>query len=651
MKTYLQQHNYESKARTLSLLLFIITFFAFSYFLTPIPADNVNTRLDLTASMITEHSLNIDKWHLNTIDKAYVDGHYYTDKAPGLSLAALPVAWAYSSFGQVDPDNILFRHICTMFLVSLPAAVLASIFFLIVFSVCKSLSVSFACTLALAFATLWYPYSTLFYGHVPAAVISFILFYILCREHPPSASVMLISGFTAAYMVVIDYPTAAHAVVLLLLASSIIEKRSSLLLLVPGVLVAASVFFMYNHAAFGGWLTIGYLHESYTPFAEAHARGLGGITYPHLSALYDILLKPGRGLFFLSPFLLFSVPGFFAGLRDAHWRKPVIAAGAIVIIHILINASLPIPGGGMSAGPRHLVGMLPFMVFLCVFSLRNAGRFTGGLFMGAFAASSALFLLITATNPHVPQIIDAPVTEYCLKLFANGVLRAAWLPAIINTIPAAYSLYIYLFTVFSLFLVCAYYLREENNRISFAFAVGTVTAMAGILLMNYFAALAFASKSPAHKHYSLGITYMNLDRPLLALNEYSEALTIDPSHAPANFNLGKMANMAGRKDIAIEYFRKAVESDPTIAEAHYNLAVLLYNKAEYEEAFTHFAVFTQIEKMGKTTLVARAFAFMAMIELRYGNTEDAATYIGRAAAFDPGDDIVEQARKKISGAN
>ena len=52
---------------------------------------NQNSRFDLVRAITNEHTLNIDPFHLSTGDKAFFNGHYYSDKAPGLALAAVPV--------------------------------------------------------------------------------------------------------------------------------------------------------------------------------------------------------------------------------------------------------------------------------------------------------------------------------------------------------------------------------------------------------------------------------------------------------------------------------------------------------------------------------------------------------------------------------
>src|SRR5262249_57538468 len=51
---------------------------------------NQNSRFDLVRAIVDEGTLRIDDYHRNTGDKARWNGHYDSDKAPGLALAAVP---------------------------------------------------------------------------------------------------------------------------------------------------------------------------------------------------------------------------------------------------------------------------------------------------------------------------------------------------------------------------------------------------------------------------------------------------------------------------------------------------------------------------------------------------------------------------------
>ena len=49
---------------------------------------NQNSRFDLLRAIVEQRTLRIDAYHENTQDKAHFQGHYYSDKAPGLVFLA-----------------------------------------------------------------------------------------------------------------------------------------------------------------------------------------------------------------------------------------------------------------------------------------------------------------------------------------------------------------------------------------------------------------------------------------------------------------------------------------------------------------------------------------------------------------------------------
>ena len=51
---------------------------------------NQDSRLDLLHALVVQKSFAIDAYHENTGDKSINNGHYYSDKAPGIVFIALP---------------------------------------------------------------------------------------------------------------------------------------------------------------------------------------------------------------------------------------------------------------------------------------------------------------------------------------------------------------------------------------------------------------------------------------------------------------------------------------------------------------------------------------------------------------------------------
>src|SRR5215472_18989222 len=70
-----------------------VLFFSFIYFYEG-GGWNQNSRFDLVRAIVEQHTLRIDAYYQNTEDRAYVAGHYYSDKAPGLVFFSLPFALA-----------------------------------------------------------------------------------------------------------------------------------------------------------------------------------------------------------------------------------------------------------------------------------------------------------------------------------------------------------------------------------------------------------------------------------------------------------------------------------------------------------------------------------------------------------------------------
>src|SRR5262245_62035968 len=69
--------------------LFVLVFGAYAYFYQG-GGWSTNSRFDLTRAIVERGTVAIDAFHENTGDKSERDGHYYCDKAPGLSWLAVP---------------------------------------------------------------------------------------------------------------------------------------------------------------------------------------------------------------------------------------------------------------------------------------------------------------------------------------------------------------------------------------------------------------------------------------------------------------------------------------------------------------------------------------------------------------------------------
>lgn len=195
---------------------------------------NQNSRFDLVRAMVELGTLRIDAYHENTGDKAFANGHYYSDKAPGLALLAEPIAEATRPLlraGGVDPDSarglVAMSYVVTVFGVALPMAVACAVLFLIALQLGSDTSAAAFGALALGLATPMWAYSTLFWGHSLAGaclVFGFAFALRLCRNQSHTGDVLLglAVGLTAGWATVTEYPAAPAAAIVAALAVGLV---------------------------------------------------------------------------------------------------------------------------------------------------------------------------------------------------------------------------------------------------------------------------------------------------------------------------------------------------------------------------------------------------------------------------------------------
>jgi hypothetical protein len=77
--------------RRTEIILFFILLVSYSYIFPRWADPNQNSRLDMIVAVVDDHTLQIDKYVQNTVDYAKVGEHYYSDKAPGIAFAGIPI--------------------------------------------------------------------------------------------------------------------------------------------------------------------------------------------------------------------------------------------------------------------------------------------------------------------------------------------------------------------------------------------------------------------------------------------------------------------------------------------------------------------------------------------------------------------------------
>jgi Flp pilus assembly protein TadD len=88
----------------------------------------------------------------------------------------------------------------------------------------------------------------------------------------------------------------------------------------------------------------------------------------------------------------------------------------------------------------------------------------------------------------------------------------------------------------------------------------------------------------AQKHYKKGFEFHNQGSLDQAIEEYQEALKLNPSYAEVYMNLGAIYVSKKDYDQAVQQFKKVVELNHFNAKAHYNLGMVYVYNGEKEKA-------------------------------------------------------------------
>ena len=344
-------------------MLLLVGVTALSFFHEVGPQDI--TRLALTEAITLDRSLRIDRWQAQTPDKALYDGHYYSDKAPGMSFLAVPGYVLLRSAGVQRGENELagvWKDRSDVWLLRVLAGglgFLAAVF--LVGRVAEGIEEGTGASAATAFGlgTLALPLAPTMFGHLAAAALGFAAFVAVwsgCRADRGRELRWAAGGLCAGLAVLTEYQAVFIAAVLLVylatraVRAAIVYAAAA----VPCVVALA----LYNTAAFDSPWRLSYRYVS-EEFAGEQAKGFFGISVPDPGQLARILFT-WDGLLLRSPVLVFAGAGLVL-----LWRKGVrseaAVCGTVVLLFLAVNAGYYDPLGGGSPGPRFFVPALPFL--------------------------------------------------------------------------------------------------------------------------------------------------------------------------------------------------------------------------------------------------------------------------------------------------
>lgn len=122
--------------------------------------------------------------------------------------------------------------------------------------------------------------------------------------------------------------------------------------------------------------------------------------------------------------------------------------------------------------------------------------------------------------------------------------------------------------------------KESGYLIPIAVGILTVVVVGAIILIGPSA----LKVGGAVNYFNRGVDYQEQGQLDLAIEEYTEAIAVNPDFADAYFNRGVAYFEKGDFDQAIADYSKAIESNPQFADAYANRGVAYAVTGQYDQA-------------------------------------------------------------------
>ncbi|MBV8395942.1 MAG: hypothetical protein JO064_06750 [Actinobacteria bacterium] len=348
------------------------------------------SRVCLTQALV-HGRLSNDACLATSVDRARFGNHFYSDKAPGMSVVEVPSVEAV----RLPAVQTVRGHSARLWAVRLLASGIAFVLVAwLVGRVAESLAPGLggASLVAFALGTLVAPLAATNFSEDASAALSFGAFVLAWQRRYGLA------GLLAGLAVFVEYQNAA--ILALVGLYVLVRGAGPAARYAAGVLPGIALLLAYDALAFGSPLHLSYRYKV-GPNAQEQATGFFGIGWPRLHSVHEVLYGSG-GLLLLSPVLLAAAYGLALLVRD-HVREVCVCA-AVALFFLVLEFGYFSPYGGVSPGPRFFVPALPFVAVGLAPAFARRPLVTGALSLLSVVPTLGTTLVWTA-NENLHQTI------------------------------------------------------------------------------------------------------------------------------------------------------------------------------------------------------------------------------------------------------
>ncbi|OQC68348.1 MAG: hypothetical protein BWX48_00079 [Verrucomicrobia bacterium ADurb.Bin006] len=415
------------------------------------------SRLALLETVVSHGRLEIDRYRAKTSDTALVNGHHYSDKAPGTAALALPAFAAAARVLEAQDRSVdseigwlVASWVTCAFSQALPAALGAVALFMSLSRVVR-FRPALLSVLALTLGCLALPYSTLLFSH--AQVIGLIGMTIWAiglwgetaedvrarraearrgrgENGSPKAEDegqrarqegegtvakigrwrMALAGFCLGLALASEYT--AGLVVVALAVYVVWKRRAGLWAFVLAAVAPLLLIPAYSWAVIGNPFELPY---SYQANFEEMREGLYAIKWPDLENLGRLVFGPTRGLVFWTPFLIMAGFGWWSLARERPGH--LWLTYALPVVHALVISGRTWDWqAGFTISARYMAPILPLLALPCAIGTQRWPKMGGVLAI----LSITMMTVATITDACPDYSMYNPLTELHMPKVIRG---------------------------------------------------------------------------------------------------------------------------------------------------------------------------------------------------------------------------------------
>ena len=397
---------------------FIVTHFLLSsFYLDWQQRWNSTSRMLTLLSVCHYHTLNIDLFHERTEDKCFVNGHYYSEKAPLPVIITIPFYFFFKSTADLTPDqngligkwayitgDILCGVVPFVFLISV-----------LLYKLQREKSIIptyFLATLPI-YSSFVFLYCGAFMSHLLAGAL-LLSSWLLLKD----AKKYFLSGVFAGFAFLSDFPL---GISIPIFAFGIFSKEKSLkkpFEFILGFLPSLFFLFAFNYFVTGNPAKLPYQFVSNEAFVGA--RNTLGFTGIHISALWKMLFSEYRGIFLYFPIFILIM---FEFTKSCFAKRKITINPTLfsfAVLFYLLICTHKIWWGGACIGPRHLIPVSILVAFEgSRFLSRN--KFSGwGFYILMLSGLVCSWMAVSTAGYRIADEIENPFTKGVFHWFIEG---------------------------------------------------------------------------------------------------------------------------------------------------------------------------------------------------------------------------------------